>query len=105
VTTRRAECLGAVCQNQPVAGVKLGVGAEPVEVRVVGQRFPAITIGLERAHGAELRNIAQASAAAVARIVLEKERLPAMLTFEEFHSSSLRARICFNDTSPSRRRS
>jgi hypothetical protein len=43
-------------------------------------------------------------ATAVAFIVLEKERLPAMLTFKESHSLSLRAMICFNDTTWSRHR-
>jgi tripartite-type tricarboxylate transporter receptor subunit TctC len=85
VTASGAEGLRAVGQHHPVANLVLGILAEPIAIGRVGQRVPAITIRLERAHNAQFGQVAKATPAAVTGVALEVERLLAILAFEQFH--------------------
>ena len=88
VTAGRAELLGAVHRNQPVARAELRVGAVAIAAPALRQRPqspPAFFQSADRRVG---RQIAEVAAAALAAGVLEIKRLPAMLAFKEFHERS-----------------
>ena len=82
VATSRAERFRTVGQHHPVADLVLVILAEPIAIGRIGQCIPAITIRLERAHHAQLGQVAEAPAAAVTSNALEIERLLAILAFE-----------------------
>jgi hypothetical protein len=43
----RAMGLGRIGRQQPVAGVKLGIGAEPISLAGIGQRLPGVAFRLQ----------------------------------------------------------
>ena len=85
VTAGRAELLGAVDRNQPIAGAVLRIGAIAVAALALGQRPQAALALFQSADRLGGRQIAKAAAAAFAADVLEIERLSAMLAFKKLH--------------------
>src|SRR3954468_15655502 len=84
--------VGTVGRNQPVAYVKLGVGAEAERPTRVRQSRPGAAGPLDCAKVLKRRREAQFVPTALAVGVFEIERLLAKLAFEEFHASSARLR-------------
>ncbi len=83
-----AELRVVLGRDQPVAGIVPRIGAEANEAGGLRAGAPDAVGSFERGHRERVREIAEPPPAAFAEPVLEIERLPAGLTFEEFHRRS-----------------
>src|ERR1700733_9000943 len=88
VPAGRAERVGRICFDQPVAHVVLGIGAKTVQLVFERERAPIVALRLERGKCLRLRNIAEAMTAFFALIIFEIEKLRTMLTSEKLHGPS-----------------
>src|SRR6195256_5214256 len=98
----RAKGLRVIRRDQPVADAVLDIGAVAVAGSRLRQCAPDSAIRRKRSHDLALRQIAQAQPAALAARVLEIERLPAVLAFEELHAAPMRVGLGRSSITPTR---
>src|SRR4030081_1875264 len=98
----RAKGLRVIRRDQPVADAVLDIGAVAMAGSRLRQCAPDSAIRRKRSHDLALRQIAQAQPAALAARVLEIERLPAVLAFEELHAAPMRVGLGRSSITPTR---
>src|SRR5712675_3761829 len=102
MTAGRAKGLRMISRDQPVADAIRDIGAIAVVGCRLRQRAPAFAFGMERRDDLALRHIAEAQPAALAARILEIERLPAVLAFEELHAAPMRVGLGRSSITPTR---
>jgi hypothetical protein len=83
------EYFGMIAADEPIAHIIARIGAKAKKRLRHGERAPQAVRFLQSGHHLLLRQIAQAQPAALARRILEIERLPAILAFKQFHPGSV----------------
>jgi hypothetical protein len=89
VTAGDAVRVRPVGRHEPVARVVGGVGAKAVRTARLRERAPCVAFRLKGRERVRFRQIAESVRTALARRVLEVEKLPAMLALEQLHGSNL----------------